>query len=118
MIPELVGRFPVLTYLSKLDKEALRRILTEPKNALLKQYIHLFELDGIKLKFNADALDWAVDKAVEFKLGARGLRGILETLLTQAMFELPGTDVKEFVVDRKYCEDAENNPANPGLKVA
>ena len=118
LIPELVGRFPVLTYLSKLDKEALRRILTEPKNALLKQYIHLFELDGIKLKFNADALDWAVDKAVEFKLGARGLRGILETLLTQAMFELPGTDVKEFVVDRKYCEDAENNPANPGLKVA
>ncbi len=118
LIPELVGRFPVLTYLSKLDKEALRRILTEPKNALLKQYIHLFELDGIKLKFNADALDWAVDKAVEFKLGARGLRGILETLLTQAMFELPGTDVKEFVVDRKYCEDAENNPANPGHKVA
>lgn len=118
LIPELVGRFPVLTYLSKLDKEALRRILTEPKNALLKQYIHLFELDGIKLKFNADALDWAVDKAVEFKLGARGLRGILETLLNQAMFELPGTDVKEFVVDRKYCEEAENNPANPGLKVA
>tara|TARA_Y100001954_G_C15811515_1_gene605442 strand:- start:1074 stop:2297 length:1224 start_codon:yes stop_codon:yes gene_type:complete len=118
LIPELVGRFPVLTYLSKLDKEALRRILTEPKNALIKQYIHLFELDGIKLRFNADALDWAVDKAVEFKLGARGLRGILESLLTQAMFELPGSDVKEFVVDRKYCEEAENNPANPGLKVA
>ena len=118
LIPELVGRFPVLTYLSKLDKEALRRILTEPKNALIKQYIHLFELDGIKLKFNADALDWTVDKAVEFKLGARGLRGILESLLTTAMFELPGSDLKEFVVDRKYCEKQEINPDNPGLKVA
>ncbi len=118
LIPELVGRFPVLTYLSKLDKEALKRILTEPKNALIKQYIHLFELDGIKLKFNDDALDWAVDKAVELKLGARGLRGILESLLTQAMFKLPGSDVKEFVVDRKYCEEQENNPKNPGLKVA
>ena len=118
LIPELVGRFPVLTYLSKLDKTALRRILTEPKNALIKQYIHLFELDGIKLKFDAGALDWAVDKAVEFKLGARGLRGILESLLTQAMFELPGSDVKEFVVNRKYCEEQENNPSNPGLKVA
>lgn len=118
LIPELVGRFPVLTYLSKLDKTVLRRILTEPKNALIKQYIHLFELDGIKLKFDAGALDWAVDKAVEFKLGARGLRGILESLLTQAMFELPGSDVKEFVVDRKYCEEQENNPSNPGLKVA
>ncbi len=118
LIPELVGRFPVLTYLSKLDKTALRRILTEPKNALIKQYIHLFELDGIKLKFNAGALDWAVDKAVEFKLGARGLRGILESLLTQAMFELPGSDIKEFIVDRKYCEEQENNPSNSGLKVA
>ena len=118
LIPELVGRFPVLTYLTMLDKTALRRILTEPKNALIKQYIHLFELDGIKLKFDAGALDWAVDKAVEFKLGARGLRGILESLLTQAMFELPGSDVKEFVVDRKYCEEQENNPSNPGLKVA
>ena len=118
LIPELVGRFPVLTYLSKLDKHALMRILIEPKNALIKQYVHLFELDGIKLKFNADALDWAVDKAVEFKLGARGLRGILESLLTQAMFELPGSDVKEFVVDRKYCEEQEINPNNSGLKVA
>ena len=118
LIPELVGRFPVLTYLTMLDKTALRRILTEPKNALIKQYIHLFELDGIKLKFDAGALDWAVDKAVEFKLGARGLRGILESLLTQAMFELPGSDVKEFVVDMKYCEEQENNPSNPGLKVA
>lgn len=118
LIPELVGRFPVLTYLSELDKEALRRILTEPKNALIKQYVHLFELDGIKLKFTADALDWAVDKAVEFKLGARGLRGILESLLTTAMFELPGSGIKEFIVDRKYCEKQEISPDNPGLKVA
>lgn len=118
LIPELVGRFPVLTYLSELDKKALRRILTEPKNALIKQYVHLFELDGIKLKFTADALDWVVDKAVEFQLGARGLRGILESLLTTAMFELPVSDVKEFVVDRKYCEKQEISPDNPGLKVA
>ena len=90
--------------MSKLDKEALRRILTEPKNALIKQYTHLFDLDGIKLKFTADALDWAVDKAVEFELRSRGQRGILEALLTTAMFELPGSDVKEFLVDRKYCE--------------
>ena len=88
------------THLSKLDKDSLRRIPTEPKNALIKQYIHLFELDGIKLKFNADALDWAVDKAVEFKLELEGLED-LESLLTQAMFELPGSDVKEFEVDRK-----------------
>ena len=118
LIPELVGRFPVLTYLSKLDKASLRRILTEPKNALIKQYIHLFSLDGIKLKFDAEALDWLVDKAVELKLGARGLRGILESLLTEAMFNLPGSEVKEFVVDIKYCEEQEANPANPGLKVA
>ena len=118
LIPELVGRFPVLTYLSKLDKASLRRILTEPKNALIKQYIHLFSLDEIKLKFDTEALDWVVDKAVELKLGARGLRGILESLLTEAMFNLPGSEVKEFVIDKKYCEEQEANPANPGLKVA
>ena len=118
LIPELVGRFPVLTHLNPLDAKALRRILTEPKNALIKQYVHLFELDGINLKFKAEALDWVVEKAVESKLGARGLRGILESLLTDAMFELPGTDTKELVVDLAYCEGQSNKASNSTLKVA
>lgn len=118
LIPELVGRFPVLTHLNPLDASALRRILTEPKNALIKQYVHLFELDGISLKFKADALDWVVERAVESKLGARGLRGILESVLTDAMFELPGSETKELVVDLSYCEgQAKKNP-NSKLKVA
>ena len=118
LIPELVGRFPVLTHLNPLDAKALRRILTEPKNALIKQYVHLFELDEINLKFKAQALDWVVEKAVESKLGARGLRGILESLLTDAMFELPGTDTKELVVDLAYCEGQSNKASNSTLKVA
>ena len=118
LIPELVGRFPVLTHLNPLDAKALRRILTEPKNALIKQYVHLFELDEINLKFKAQALDWVVEKAVESKLGARGLRGILESLLTDAMFELPGTDTKELVVDLAYCEGQSIKASNSTLKVA
>ncbi len=118
LIPELVGRFPVLTHLNTLDANALRRILTEPKNAIIKQYVYLFELDGIALKFKADALNWIVEQALEYKLGARGLRGILETLLTDAMFEMPGTDVKELVVDKKYCVAKKGLTPNKGLKVA
>ncbi|HHZ81155.1 MAG TPA: ATP-dependent Clp protease ATP-binding subunit ClpX [Flavobacteriales bacterium] len=118
LIPELVGRFPVLTHLNTLDANALRRILTEPKNAIIKQYVYLFELDGIALKFKADALNWIVEQALEYKLGARGLRGILETLLTDAMFEMPGTDVKELVVDKKYCVGKKGLTPNKGLKVA
>ena len=118
LIPELVGRFPVLTHLNPLDAKALRRILTEPKNALIKQYVHLFELDEINLKFKAEALDWVVKEAVESKLGARGLRGILESLLTDAMFELPGTDTKELVVDLAYCKGQSNKASNSTLKVA
>lgn len=118
LIPELVGRFPVLTHLNPLDASALRRILTEPKNALIKQYVHLFELDDIKLKFKADALDWVVEKAVESKLGARGLRGILESVLTDAMFELPGSETKELTVDQRYCEKAVDKQPNSKLKVA
>jgi ATP-dependent Clp protease ATP-binding subunit ClpX len=118
LIPELVGRFPVLTHLNTLDANALRRILTEPKNAIIKQYVYLFELDGIALKFKADALNWIVEQALEYKLGARGLRGILETLLTDAMFEMPGTDVKELVVDKKYCIGKKGLTPNKGLKVA
>jgi ATP-dependent Clp protease ATP-binding subunit ClpX len=118
LIPELVGRFPVLTHLNALDRNALRRILTEPKNAIIKQYVYLFQLDGIKLTFKANALDWIVEKALEFKLGARGLRGILETILTDAMFELPSGDNKELVVDLKYCEGHQETITKQGLKVA
>ena len=89
LIPELVGRLPIVTYLQSLDRETLRRILTEPKNSLVKQYTKLFEMDNIKLGFDNDALDLIVDKAVEFKLGARGLRSILEAVMTDSMFELP-----------------------------
>ena len=89
LIPELVGRFPVLTYLEPLDREALRRILTEPKNALVKQYVELFKMDGVALDFEPAALDMVVDRAVEYKLGARGLRGIMEGIMTDIMFGLP-----------------------------
>lgn len=104
LIPELIGRFPVLTYLEPLDAKSLRRILTEPKNALVKQYIQLFELDGIKLNFESDVLDFIVDKAVEFKLGARGLRSICEAILTDAMFHLPSSEDKEFKLDLDYAK--------------
>jgi ATP-dependent Clp protease ATP-binding subunit ClpX len=89
LIPELIGRFPVLTYLNPLDAKALRRILTEPKNALVKQYVKLFDIDGVDLKFDSDVLDFIVEKAIEFKLGARGLRSICEAILTEAMFDIP-----------------------------
>ena len=89
LIPELVGRFPVLTYLEPLDRDALRRILTEPKNALVKQYVELFKMDGVALDFEPEALDMVVDRAVEYKLGARGLRGIMEGIMTDLMFDLP-----------------------------
>jgi len=106
LIPELIGRMPVLTYLNPLDKETLVRILTEPKNALLKQYKKLFELEDIELKFMPDAIEFVAEKAMEYKLGARGLRSILEAILTDAMFELPSqSEVKEFVVDRDYIAE-------------
>ncbi|MBR2400520.1 MAG: ATP-dependent Clp protease ATP-binding subunit ClpX [Tidjanibacter sp.] len=103
LIPELVGRMPVLTYLQPLDKEILRQILTEPKNSIIKQYVKLFELDGVKIEFTDEVLDFIVDKAVEFKLGARGLRGICESIVTDAMFELPSSGVKEFTVTVDYA---------------
>ena len=90
LIPELIGRFPVLTYLEPLDRDTLRRILTEPKNALIKQYVKLFEMDKVKLSFDKRVLDFIVDKAIEYKLGARGLRSICEALMTDAMYEAPG----------------------------
>ena len=102
LIPEIIGRLPVLTYLSPLDREALRNILIEPKNSIVKQYIKLFEMDGIKLTFTEAALDSIVDKAVEYKLGARGLRSIVESVMMDAMFEVPSRDVKEFEVTEQY----------------
>ena len=112
MIPELIGRLPVLTYLEPLDKETLLAILTEPKNALLKQYSKLFELEGIKLTFENDAINYVADKALEYKLGARGLRSLCEAILTDAMFELPSQkDIKEFVVDKIYVVDKLNKSA-------
>lgn len=104
LIPELIGRFPVLTHLEALDASALRRILTEPKNALVKQYQRMFEIDGIELKFEASGLDALVEKAIDFKLGARGLRSIMEAVLADAMFEMPGGEEKKLVVNRKYAE--------------
>ncbi len=109
LIPEIIGRLPVLTHLDPLNKEALKRILTEPKNALIKQYTKLFKIDGIKLAFKNDALDFIVDTAVKFKLGARGLRSICETVMTDAMFELPDKSVKSFTVDKKYVEEKISN---------
>ena len=104
LIPELVGRLPVLTYMQPLDRAALRSILTEPKNAIVKQYERLFEMDGVKLTFDDAVLDYIVDKAVEFKLGARGLRSICEAVMMDTMFELPSTDRKKFTVTLPYAK--------------
>jgi len=103
LIPEIIGRLPVLTYLNPLDREALKRILTEPKNSIIKQYEKLFEMDGIKLTFTPEALEVIVDKAVEYKLGARGLRSIVETVMMDTMFEIPSQKVKTFEVTADYA---------------
>jgi len=104
LIPEIIGRLPVLTYLNPLDREALRKILVEPKNSIVKQYQKLFEMDGIKLKFDEEALDYIVDKAVEYKLGARGLRSIVEAVMMDAMFEIPSKKVESFTVTLEYTK--------------
>ena len=110
LIPEIIGRLPVLTYLQKLDREALRRILVEPKNSIIKQNAKLLEMDGIKLTFAPDALEYIVDKAVDYKLGARGLRSIVESIMRDAMFELPSSKKKEFEVTKAYAaEQLEKN---------
>lgn len=119
LIPELIGRFPVLTHLDPLEPGALRRILTEPKNAIVKQYQRLFELDGIALQFDAEALDFIVEKAVEFKLGARGLRSICEAVLSDAMFEMPGKEgVNELRVTAEYAKQRFDDSDQGRLKVA
>ena len=105
MIPEIIGRLPVLTYLNPLDKEALQKILTEPKNSIVKQYKKLFELDGVKLEFTQEALDVIVEKAIEFKLGARGLRSIVENVMMDSMYNLPSQKVKNFSVTPEYVRE-------------
>jgi ATP-dependent Clp protease ATP-binding subunit ClpX len=105
LIPEIIGRLPVLTYLNPLDPKALRAILTEPKNSIIKQYIKLFEMDNIKLSFEDDVFDYIVGKAVEFKLGARGLRSIVETIMMDVMFELPSQSKKTYKVTLAYAKE-------------
>ncbi len=118
LIPELIGRFPSLTYLEPLNAKSLKRILSEPKNALVKQYIKLFEIDGIKLSFEGEVLDFIVEKAIEFKLGARGLRSICEAILTEAMFELPSNSEKEFKLTLDYAREQFSKSKVARLKVA
>lgn len=118
LIPELIGRFPVLTYLEPLDGASLKRILTEPKNALVKQYTKLFDIDGVALKFDAAVLDFIVTKAIEFKLGARGLRSICEAILNDSMYELPSKNETEFKVTLAYAERQFEQSKMATLKVA
>jgi len=119
LIPELIGRFPVLSYLEPLDAESLKRILTEPKNSLVKQYVKLFELDQINLSFDANVLDFIVEKAIEFKLGARGLRSICEAILNDSMYELPSdSETKQFKVSLEYAKAQFSKSKMSKLKVA
>ncbi len=118
LIPEIIGRLPVLTYLEPLDRRALRNILTEPKNAIIKQYTKLFKIDNIDLEFEDDALEYIVDKALEFKLGARGLRSICEAIMIDAMFELPTSGEKKIDIDRKYASEKLEKINLKRLKVA
>lgn len=118
LIPELIGRFPVLTYLEPLKEADLKRILTEPKNALIKQYTKLFDMDGVKLNISQEVLDFIVQKAMEFKLGARGLRSICEAILTEAMFELPGSSKKVLSVTLDYATQQFGKSKIATLKVA
>ena len=104
LIPEIIGRLPVLTYLNPLDRDALRRILTEPKNSLVKQQIKLFQMDGIKLTFAPEVLDYIVDKAVEYKLGARGLRSIMESIMIDAQFDAPSSRKSKLEISLDYAK--------------
>ena len=108
LIPEIIGRLPVLTYLEPLDRQTLRNILTEPKNAIIRQYVKLFELDGITLKFEEEVYEYIVDKAIEFRLGARGLRSICEAIMTDLMFEIPSQDKKSVTITKTYAEEKLN----------
>lgn len=116
LIPEIIGRLPVLSYMNPLDEETLRAILTEPKNAIVKQYQKLFEMDGIKLEIEEKALNYIVGKAVEYKLGARGLRSLCEAILTDDMFEMPSSNAKELTITKKYAENKITNSTLKKLK--
>ena len=105
LIPEIIGRLPILTYLNPLDRTALRNILTEPKNSIIRQYIKLFEMDGVKLEFEPEVFEYIVDKAIEYKLGARGLRSIVETIMMDTMFEVPSHKVDTFTVTLDYAKE-------------
>lgn len=121
LIPEIVGRLPVITYLNPLDKDTLRRILTEPKNSIIKQYTKLFKMDGVELNFDDDALDYIVKKTIEYKLGARGLRSIVETIMNDAMFEIPSKKIKRYTVKLEYAKEqmAKSQNLNPqAIKLA
>ena len=118
LIPELLGRLPIVTYLNPLDAETLRSILTTPKNSLIKQYTRLFEFEGIDLTFDEAVLNFMVEKAMEYKLGARGLRSICEGILTDAMFELPGTNENKLHITLDYAEGMFNKSKMSLLKVA
>ncbi len=118
LIPEIIGRLPILTYLNPLDKKALRDILTEPKNSIVKQYVKLFEIDGVELIFKKDALNYIVDKAIEFKLGARGLRSICEAIMMDAMFEIPSNQRKKMEITVKYASEKLEKSKIKKLKVA
>jgi ATP-dependent Clp protease ATP-binding subunit ClpX len=117
LIPEIIGRLPVLTHMTPLDETTLRMILTTPKNALVKQYIQLFQMDGIELQFTPGALDYIVEKALQYKLGARGLRSLCEAVLNDAMFELPDSDVKKLKVTKQYADQKLSKIELPKLKV-
>ncbi len=108
LIPEIIGRLPILTYLNPLDKQALRLILTEPKNSIVKQYTKLFAMDDVVLKIDESVLDYIVEKAIEYKLGARGLRSIAETIMMDAMYEIPSSEVKELHVTLEYAQEKLN----------
>lgn len=118
LIPEIIGRLPILTYLNPLDRTALRNILTEPKNSIIKQYIKLFEMDGVKLEFQPEVFDYIVDKAIEYKLGARGLRSIVETIVMDAMFEIPSHKVDTFVITLDYAKEQMNKANLSRLQMA
>ena len=117
LIPEIIGRLPVLTCMNPLDKETLREILTSPKNALVKQYVHLFKMDEIELQFTSGALNFIVDKALQYKLGARGLRSLCEAILNDAMFELPQSEIKSLKVTKQYAESKLSKIELPKLKI-
>ncbi len=118
LIPEILGRLPILTYMLELDSADLKKVLTEPKNSLVKQYVKLFEIDGIKLDFDDNALDYIVSKAIEFKLGARGLRSICESILIDDMFNMPGSNKKSLSINKKYIEGKLDRLNFSGLKEA